>query len=361
MVGNGNTYGHPVQIILDRLATANCYTYLTEAGAGGTLAPGAGVVANGNIVISTTGHNTYTVSYGSGSNTYNLHLPPPTGIGVSVSPTTAAVAASATLQFTATVTGMTTTSVTWACTGGSISTSGLYTAPTTAGTYTVNATSTADTTKSASATVTVTASAPVSVTISPTVASLATGGAQQFTATVSNSSNTSVTWTCSGGSVTTAGLYTAPTTAGTYTVTATSVADTTKSASATVTVTASSTFNETEPNDTMGTANVVGGGVTKIVGYFSSTSDNNDWYSVTLLAGHTLTVDMVGPTASGQDYDLYLYSSGGTLLAKSENAGTTEHASYKNTNISASKTIYIDIHRSYSYSYATPYSLTLSR
>lgn len=40
------------------------------------------------------------------------------------------------------------------------------------------------------------------------------------------------------GSITSTGLYTAPSTAGTYTVTATSVADTTKSASATVTVSA---------------------------------------------------------------------------------------------------------------------------
>jgi hypothetical protein len=64
-----------------------------------------------------------------------------------------------------------------------------------------------------------------------------TGGTQQFTATVTGSTNTSVTWSATGGTVTTAGLYTAPSTPGTYTVTAKSVADTTKTASATVTVT----------------------------------------------------------------------------------------------------------------------------
>ena len=103
----------------------------------------------------------------------------------------------------------------------------------------VTATSAADTTQSASATVTVqTSPVPVGISISPTRASLPTGGSQQFTATVTSTSNTSVTWAASGGTVSSKGLYTAPSSAGTYTVTATSVADTTKSASATVTVSA---------------------------------------------------------------------------------------------------------------------------
>jgi Zn-dependent metalloprotease len=76
----------------------------------------------------------------------------------------------------------------------------------------------------------------VSVAITPATVSLNTGATQQFTAAVSGSSTTTVTWTCTAGTVTSAGLYTAPATAGTYTVTATSTADTTKSASATVTV-----------------------------------------------------------------------------------------------------------------------------
>jgi hypothetical protein len=83
---------------------------------------------------------------------------------------------------------------------------------------------------------TVSAASSVAITISPTSASLTTGGTQQFTATVTGSSNTNVTWSVTGGKIS-SGLYTAPSTAGTYTVTATAVADTTKSASATVTVT----------------------------------------------------------------------------------------------------------------------------
>jgi kumamolisin len=83
----------------------------------------------------------------------------------------------------------------------------------------------------------------VSVAVSPTTATLSTGATQQFTATVTGSTNTTVTWTATGGTVSTSGLYTAPATAGTYTVTATSAADTTKKATATVTVTAAGTVS----------------------------------------------------------------------------------------------------------------------
>src|SRR5205814_897036 len=159
-------------------------------------------------------------------------------VAVSISPTSASLQTGAPQQFTATVTGSTNTSVTWSATAGTISNTGLYTAPATAGSYNITATSAADTTKSASATVTVTAPPPlVAVSISPTSASLQTGATQQFTATVTGSTNTAVTWSANGGTVSSTGLYTAPSAAGTYSVTAISVADSTKSASATVSVT----------------------------------------------------------------------------------------------------------------------------
>jgi beta-lactamase superfamily II metal-dependent hydrolase len=68
-VGNGNTYGHPTQAVLNRLATANSYIYQTELGAGGTIPSGKGVVANGNIILKTSG-TSYTVTYGTTTNTY---------------------------------------------------------------------------------------------------------------------------------------------------------------------------------------------------------------------------------------------------------------------------------------------------
>jgi uncharacterized protein YjdB len=161
--------------------------------------------------------------------------PPP--VGVTVSPTTASLQTGATQQFTANVTGTSNTAVTWTATGGTVSAAGLYTAPATAGTYTVTATSIADTMKSDSSTVTVTAPPPVVVTVNPTSASLQTGATQQFTSTVTGTGNSAVTWSATGGTISTAGLYTAPATAGIYTVRATSTADTSKSAAATVTVT----------------------------------------------------------------------------------------------------------------------------
>ncbi|MBL0211227.1 MAG: pre-peptidase C-terminal domain-containing protein [Holophagaceae bacterium] len=123
----------------------------------------------------------------------------------------------------------------------------------------------------------------------------------------------------------------------------------------------STTFNEVEANNTQATANAVGATITKIVGYFPSTTDNNDYFNVTLLAGRTLIVDMTGPTASAQDYDLYLLSSTGTQLASSTGSSTTEHVSYKNTNATASKVITIRVNRYASSSSVTPYTLTMSR
>src|SRR5205814_972758 len=78
----------------------------------------------------------------------------------------------------------------------------------------------------------------VSIAVGPASASIQTGATQQFTATVTGTTNTAVTWSATAGAITAAGLYTAPSTAGTYTVTVTSQQDSTKKASATVTVSA---------------------------------------------------------------------------------------------------------------------------
>jgi hypothetical protein len=85
---------------------------------------------------------------------------------------------------------------------------------------------------------------PVTVTLSPLIVTLTSAQTQAFTATVANTTNTAVTWSLSPavGSVSAAGLYTAPasiTTAQTVTVTATSVANPAISAKATVSLTPS--------------------------------------------------------------------------------------------------------------------------
>jgi hypothetical protein len=78
----------------------------------------------------------------------------------------------------------------------------------------------------------------VHVSISPTSATLSSSQKQQFTATITGTSKTGVTWSATVGTIDANGLYTAPpaTSQINATVTATSKADTTKSASAAVVV-----------------------------------------------------------------------------------------------------------------------------
>jgi hypothetical protein len=181
--------------------------------------------------------------------------PAPT-VSVTLSPGTANVHVTRTLQFTATVHNATNSAVTWTLSGtgcsgascGTISSGGLYTAPASVpspATVRVIATSMADSSKSATATVTVMAA--VIITISPAAPSVNIGSTEQFTASVQNAADSSVTWTISGtgcsgascGTVSTSGLYTAPSTVPSppaVTIKATSVEDTATFDSTTVTV-----------------------------------------------------------------------------------------------------------------------------
>jgi hypothetical protein len=174
---------------------------------------------------------------------------------ITVSPATVSVALGGTQQFTADVRGVGNTAVVWMVNGktggdstyGTISGSGLYTAPATipnSSTITITATSQADWRQQASATVNL---ASVAVSVQPTSASVYTNGQQQFTATVTGTTNTQVNWTVNTiaggnatyGTITTSGLYTAPASVpspATATVTATSQVDTSKTGSATVAV-----------------------------------------------------------------------------------------------------------------------------
>ena len=245
---------------------------------GSNFAPDSVAVANGVDVTTTYKSATSLVATGSaqvGAVAFNVRQPGPgavsgekvsvtvvaTVITVAVAPTAASVNLSATKAFTATVTGSSNTAVTWYVNGiaggsaatGTISSAGLYTAPTalpSPATVTVKAISVANTASSAQATVTLTTQPPppVTVAVSPTAASVQLGQTQTFTATVTNSTNTAVTWSVNGttggstalGTISTAGVYTAPAAApsGAITVKATSVASSTASAQATVTLTA---------------------------------------------------------------------------------------------------------------------------
>jgi uncharacterized protein (DUF1800 family) len=79
--------------------------------------------------------------------------------------------------------------------------------------------------------------APITVTVSPPNTAVALSATAQFSAAVTGTANTAVTWSATAGSITVAGLYTAPPAmpaSQVVTVKATSAADATKSGQATV-------------------------------------------------------------------------------------------------------------------------------
>jgi hypothetical protein len=163
-----------------------------------------------------------------------------TSVSIVCDPSTVAIAATSQCNATVQGTGSYSSAVTWSASGGTISASGLFTAPASAGGVTVTATSTQTTTISGTAAITV-QSAPttinsVVVTCNPTTVNA--GGTSQCTAAVqgTGSYSSAVTWSASGGTINSSGLLTAPSVAGSVTVTATSVQDTAQSGEATITV-----------------------------------------------------------------------------------------------------------------------------
>lgn len=200
------------------------------------------------------------VLFFSGCSGSSSTAPPSSLVSVTVTAPQSTVAVGQTLTFTATVTGTNNQGVTWSVSGGgTISSIGVYTAPATVpnpAKVTVTATSQADSTKSGSATITVVSASAVQVSVQPATASVSDFRTQQFTATVTGSSNTAVTWQVNGvtggsqkfGFISSTGLFVAPsavptksdgqgnTITTTLTITAISQADSTASATSTVTI-----------------------------------------------------------------------------------------------------------------------------
>lgn len=164
-------------------------------------------------------------------------------VTIGISPASATVVVNGNQQFTATVQNCgSNCGVNWSVTSGTgtVTQTGLFTAPNNVETDTVRAQAQADSTKVASATVTVAATPPpVSIVVNPANATVGTGASQQFTATVQNcGNNCGVNWSVTQGSgtINQSGLFAAPAVAETDIVQAQAQADTTKMASATVTV-----------------------------------------------------------------------------------------------------------------------------
>lgn len=210
--------------------------------------PGGGTISETGVYTAPLTSGTYTVtatSSGKGKalGRSKVTVSPAPAPTVSISPADPTVAAGSSLAFTATVTGTTSTAVTWsvreASGCGSIDATGVYTAPAAGATCHVDVASVEAPSATASSTVTVSpppaaAPSPVAVTISPSAGTVDACRTLTFTATVSTGGT--VAWSVqegsTGGSITSAGVYTAPATAGTYHVVATS-----QGATATVPVT----------------------------------------------------------------------------------------------------------------------------
>jgi hypothetical protein len=196
---------------------------VTWSATGGTISPSgmytAGTAAGTFRVIASAGSKADTSAV-------TISASAPTLTVLDLSPSSASLQTGGTRQFSVTGTwsdGSTTTpSVTWAATGGTISSSGMYTAGSSAGTFRVIAKQ-LNGAKADTAAITLTTPPTLTaVSVTPATASVATTKTQQFSATAvySNGGQTaaSVAWTATGGTVSSAGLYTAGTSSGTFRV-----------------------------------------------------------------------------------------------------------------------------------------------
>ncbi len=190
---------------------------------------------------------------------------------VTLSTTANSLQGSQTASLTALVTGTSNTAVSWSFSpsvgtlgpasgaGANGISTNTYKAPSLISsqqTITITATSAADSSQAASVPIQLQPGAALTIAISPTSVALTDGQTQQFTATVTNSTNTAVTWSISPqvGTINSAGLYTAPvpvSASQTVTVTATSMADTTRSATASITLSHVIGVGTGAPNSTL--------------------------------------------------------------------------------------------------------------
>ncbi len=203
--------------------TAPAVTYSATGGsinAGGLYA--AGSTAGSFRVIATQQGGTL-----ADTSAVTITTTPPVLQAVLLTPSSASLSTGATQQFSVSgqwSNGATTApAVTYSATGGGVTSAGLYTAGNTAGSFRVIAVQQGGTLADTSA-VTLSSTPPVlqAVILTPSTASLTTGGTQQFSVSGqwSNGATTApaVTYTATGGGVTSAGLYTAGNTAGSFRV-----------------------------------------------------------------------------------------------------------------------------------------------
>jgi hypothetical protein len=182
----------------------------------------------------------------------------PTSSTISVTPSAVNMNAAGTQQFVATVTNSNSSAVTWtvnpaassghadaASSAGSVSSSGLYTAPSGLTTnLSVQVTATCSTDPSISGSATITILSPT-ITVTPETANITAGATQAFTASLSNPTLGPVQWLIDGvaggslstGTISASGVYTAPSVDPGSPVTIAAVSSTSSSVTGTATAT----------------------------------------------------------------------------------------------------------------------------
>ncbi len=240
-ISNGSTVA--INFTSIAISGANSSDFLIASQTcGSSLAPAASCAVNVAFKPSVAGARTavltLTDSAGNSPQTVSLSGTGFGGSTLSISPQNPTVVVNGTLQFSAT------SAVTWAASCGSIdSASGFFTAPSTAGTCTVTATEIGGG-ATASTVVTVTRPSSGALAIYPTTAAVLAGTMQVFQAQLSgvpdaNSLSYNVDGVAGGnattGTITNAGMYTAPVADGKHTITVIDTAlATTANATATV-------------------------------------------------------------------------------------------------------------------------------
>ena len=229
-------YSSPTMISLsDSAADAQIY-YTTD----GSTPTNTSYPYSGSFSLSTSGlirAIAYSAGIGSLLVAADYTIQPP---HITLTPSNVTLRASQFQVYSAVVTGLLNTNVSWSLNPavGSISPSGVYTAPSAvSAAQTVYVTSTSVLDASANATAAVTLVPDTSVSVTPGLVILTPSQTTTFSAAILNASNTAVTWSVNPtiGTISTSGVYTAPATIAStqsIAVTATSVADTTKSGTA---------------------------------------------------------------------------------------------------------------------------------
>lgn len=257
---------------------------------------------------------------------------------ISLSPATLTINSGAQQQFAATSASGNSPFL-WSASAGSISNHGLFTAPSVTSSTKVKVTATTGSSPASVAIseVTIVPLNQITINVSPATAAISSGGKQQFSATLTSTSNTAVTWHASAGTISSSGLFVAPsvTSSTTVTVTATSSADKSVVATSQVTVaplTKLSFATHTLPSGTAGSAysatltasggaapyawQIVGGslpqglaldksngvisGTTALTGTFSFTASVTDTSSTNASAALSLAMN---PQAASGNYD----------------------------------------------------------